>query len=96
MRDKARRLSYVRMAPKSVVMSEAQRRMVQSILRGQGNTSGACASSTAAFGTEDGEGACQPAVRPCASLAYLQPAWQPLSRVDCLLMQLSSENEHVD
>ena len=66
-RDKARRLSNMRMAPKSVVMSEAQRRMVQSVLRGQGNTSGACASSTAAFGTEEGEGACQPTVRPSVS-----------------------------
>ena len=66
-RDKARRLSSSRMAPKSVVMSEAQRRMVQSILTGQGIASGAPASSTAAFGTEEGEGPCQPKVQRCAS-----------------------------
>ena len=54
-REKARRMSQARRAPKDVVMSEAQRRMVQSILREQGHDIGASSSATAAFESDEGE-----------------------------------------
>lgn len=54
MRDKARRLSEMRKAPKDVVMSEAQRRLVQGILRDQGHDLGSLTNPAAAFESEQG------------------------------------------
>ena len=53
-RDKARRLSEMRKAPKDVVMSEAQRRLVQGILRDQGHDLGSLTNPAAAFESEQG------------------------------------------
>ena len=54
-REKARRMGQMRRAPKDVVMSEAQRRMVQSILREQGHDVGSSTSAGAAFETDEGQ-----------------------------------------
>ena len=53
-REKARRVGQMRRAPKDVVMSEAQRRMVQSILREQGHDIASTAPASAAFETSEG------------------------------------------
>ena len=53
-REKARRMGQMRRAPKDVVMSEAQRRMVQSILREQGHDIDSPAPTSAAFQTDEG------------------------------------------
>ena len=53
-REKARRLSEMRRAPKDVVMSEAQRRLVQSILRDQGHDLGSLTTPAAASQSEEG------------------------------------------
>lgn len=65
-REKARRLAQARRAPRDVVMSEAQRRMVQAILREHGRDTGAAAStSLAAFETEEGKSEhAQPSAMP--------------------------------
>ena len=53
-REQARRMGQMRRAPKAVVMSEAQRRMVQSILREQGHDIGSSAPTRAAFQSDEG------------------------------------------
>ena len=53
-REKALQMGQMRRAPKDVVMSEAQRRMVQSILREQGHDTGTTSAAGAASQSDEG------------------------------------------